>query len=1580
MEPITVDLFNDQQAVSSVSDFAAESDKQGLVTQAGATNIAAHAAALSDPHALVDNYQIIRSDLETSGTSATADQIIAKATEQDAAAEKNAFIGIVSDPSLSASVKEAAAKKYLEQQNTRYTSLQKMTSVKSLVMPVTGENPEQETIRLNLATELGSINELKKDKQSAMRSIAASGSSETRDVGIEFVSQIIPFVHNTRVAKIISDYDKAAGDDATQVSLFESIVMSGWAKQDFKAAFEKMPIDKQRDLVGTLVDAVKASKSPSAWDNTDMTAVQAAQAFLEDGTYGSVDSFIDNLAGVLDIVGLGAIVKKPATALVKGLRGEAKVGFEAVEETLRARRQASAADAFARAKNEAVRTEVQPISLIETYKDVNPEQYARAYKAIASDETGKVAEAMAGASREEAIASAHTPEQASKNGEVEARPTDVEGDNVNRVAPEPVAKPEFDLDETVAQEISTSGKIYLTAAEKDRAVQTVVNDFQSATGITSRHEMTTVADNATGGKTISAVYGNGSYGFSNAADAIELAKVSLRKYGVQDSDIQLLKRSGDKYVPVDMKTASGNGDYLVRVNYDYGYDPHQMDMDTLTVKKNFFDRLPIGTPLSLDPASTFDPVIFMGANVAVDKGSRLQRNMLEMGKEFTDNYIKLGKDGKAKVWNFILEANEKGIGLSPLEIAKYSFTKPEKEALKKWRRYWDNQYHLENRDAGKTLHAQGYKVLEDVSGNTRLFAREIQKHKLGREDVYNPLSGSVGIIPAQDLDALYARGGTVAKLRTPALINGDYVGYIISENKAGATYLRSIVETDAVLNYRKGYFQVRYTGPKFLVERIKNKRGEIIGERAIANASNTRDAFLAGKRQAASTGKIFGEAKDLKADYYVRGDVKLDRNVEDQHMFDSQASAGRTAQRLRGKPLRDASSPTNFGPQYNHIMSPVDSLIHAAGSIAKRTSMRDYLTATKERAVQQYGSYFPKDEFGKPTWPSSRGEIGGKGEQSSKGVADARATYDYIASMENAAANAVDDFTREFLNGVAEIFGDLSTRSGKASKALSLMEQGLRKAGDLPGPTTLLKSAGNAAFIALNPLRQIVLQPSQALMLLANYPRSAPQAVRDLAAFLMYKTHPSMLKGAAKNAGRTEAEMLEVIRQADATGLAAGVDSHSLVSGSLSQLAEMSRYSGKRFPVVSGLVRKARQVGFDAGETINILSAFFTIRDDFLRQGGKLDAAGLDHVQATARNYTGNMNQAGEMKFARGTFGVLTQYMQQPFKSAMAVANRQLTRAEKTRLLGMQAVLFPGIGLWAWESFFDKLPEDETTRQILEEGLEGYLFNHAISAIAGREVHIDFRSLAPANMYGSYEVIHNLVTMDLMEALANTPSGQLLLGSSPRITDAWRQAARYFHLVDDTATPTEFLQVVNGFMSISSGFSNMAKARYMWSARRKLNSMGGVTVEDTGKLEAIFAAFGFPTMQEAKAAELNQAMYEQTQAHKDDITLYYKEMKRLLNKQGISNDDPRFIQRVLTEIYRYDDSFATREMIQGLIKKDMKDKEGSLFNRLIDLTKLPDTSKTRETIGRVQDEQTRRQATEALDEMDRYFKEEQDKE
>ncbi|KAJ4610037.1 hypothetical protein HRR86_009592, partial [Exophiala dermatitidis] len=61
------------------------------------------------------------------------------------------------------------------------------------------------------------------------------------------------------------------------------------------------------------------------------------------------------------------------------------------------------------------------------------------------------------------------------------------------------------------------------------------------------------------------------------------------------------------------------------------------------------------------------------------------------------------------------------------------------------------------------------------------------------------------------------------------------------------------------------------------------------------------------------------------------------------------------------------------------------------------------------------------------------------------------------------------------------------------------------------------------------------------------------------------------------------------------------------------------------------------------------------------------------------------------------------------------------------------------------------------------------------------------------------DFIHSLFTTDVGTILASTPSGQLLFGNNPRITNFAKTAARYFNLIDDYEDPTTFSQVALQF-------------------------------------------------------------------------------------------------------------------------------------------------------------------------------------
>ena len=68
----------------------------------------------------------------------------------------------------------------------------------------------------------------------------------------------------------------------------------------------------------------------------------------------------------------------------------------------------------------------------------------------------------------------------------------------------------------------------------------------------------------------------------------------------------------------------------------------------------------------------------------------------------------------------------------------------------------------------------------------------------------------------KDIDKVYEQGSTIAKLRSNKVIGDSSAEFIISAEKQGSGYLRGINDTDRVLNYRKGYFQVQYKDPKFI--------------------------------------------------------------------------------------------------------------------------------------------------------------------------------------------------------------------------------------------------------------------------------------------------------------------------------------------------------------------------------------------------------------------------------------------------------------------------------------------------------------------------------------------------------------------------------------------------------------------------------------------------------------------------------------------------------------------------------------------------------------------------------------------
>ena len=391
-------------------------------------------------------------------------------------------------------------------------------------------------------------------------------------------------------------------------------------------------------------------------------------------------------------------------------------------------------------------------------------------------------------------------------------------------------------------------------------------------------------------------------------------------------------------------------------------------------------------------------------------------------------------------------------------------------------KFWDHHFYLENYDIVKTLNAQGYMKFKNA--NTELYARPIAKNQnIGW--FYDPSVDDVVRWGQGEGDVLYAAGGTYAKLRRPTTFNGVEVEHMIIRNTP-TEYASKLRDTDTVLNYRDGYFQLQYKkNARFVDQIVRDINGVETGRKTIAVANDTAEAMAFAKRMAGNSGNSV-------LDYVVRGDVNGLRRGGDE-WWDLNSASGRISQRHRGQLLEDSSGLNHLGDG-SYVQNPIDSAVRAAKSISGRTVNRPMLEAAKARYTNMHQNVLPKNAYGEAVFPSKIGEITSKGETTSKAVRDARTDYEYINYLQNGYINNMDEFFKQSFNAMAQTVATIGKRAPDSlTKTIAATERGLLGASDVSVSGTL-KGGVFTATIASNVLRQWIMQPHQILRTLSYNP------------------------------------------------------------------------------------------------------------------------------------------------------------------------------------------------------------------------------------------------------------------------------------------------------------------------------------------------------------------------------------------------------------------------------------------------------------------------------------------------------------
>lgn len=1532
---------------AKLSDFVSEVSNNPMWSRPSAQSFAAHASLMSDDP--VNTYDRVMSEMEVQGTSPThqlyIDSLNRRAEEQSLRALEQVF-GSGNPDDV-----EAAIKGYT---NMPPQSQHELLEREAIAAPSSNETVAAEEFRIDTGNRLREINDRRAIVQQVLNEELSKNDQGLLSIAGDIAEMIVPVAGQRPTAQLMEELQRDGWGDQ-----FESFVLNGQAKQELSEMLRDVPEYQRLELAYKLVEAINNSPNAVLFNENTLEKANLLRTMLEEGYYTDTDRWIDNVIGVLDASAVGAPLAR-FLGLGRAIRSASR-GASSVVQSM--------------ARRDAVKAPVMPHSASQALKDTNPEKARALHAAMVDDLSEEVANAAYGASRIDAIGHDIASEV--------LQPFDVVKNKVDI----PVQAPRILPPNPRVMDVATAnGTVYLSEAERLGVTAKVINDFRAATGLQPRTAMTRegqVIDGVTGEFSnntvnIRAVYGSVDGGFRDVGDAIERTKIALRQYGVDDSDISILVRDGEHFTPVPAHLASPDVDnFLVQVNFPYRVVADDIPLEQFNVNWNIFDRIGITSGSKhgslqrhvLALSSMLEKHIVGGAAVAIDRGSLLAKNLLDLSRQATDIYEKLTDSRKAAFFEEIKRANFEGRYADKARLIAEGFEPEEMTLLDKWKEYWDTMFHLENRDKRMSLANQGYQRVVNPNG-TILDAKPIQRGGANGR-VYDVDTDSVITMSREEIDELYEKGGHFSSLRNEVNIGGEVVGGeaglpILVRNQPGGTISHGYRDWDNVLDYRPGYFSVKYDAEYFIVRTERRPDGQTY-ERAIAVSGDLKSAQQRARELAQEGGE-----------YRVRADVK---GEEREVFMDSvNLSGGRSAQRIRGERLEDATEANTSGFDMQYVMNPVDTMVNTARGISDRVAMREFIEVSKTRFLQQFGHMLPKNKFGQVMWPSKIEHIGRPGELASKELADARTTWEAINYWENGYINAIDDTWKAALRKMGEIAG---------MRGLTKAEKAAFWAASQSGPITQSRRLAFNLYLVLNPARQFIVQAHQSVQLAALRPAYvAKQLGRDFPALVAARLNngaKGLPEALVKSSGRSKEQLEDMYEAYINSGLSASIDRQNLLRGSLLSAADDLTYKSQAIGALASTgrgVNKAlnttRRVGFDLGEEVNMMTSFLTFYDRALEanKGKKLSLEQLEEVTASARDFTYGMNFADDMPYNQNWLSMVFQFAQVPHKAALQFTfNRALTPMEKVRMASFNLAMYgvpPGSLLYSMvEPATEELPEG--IREGIIFGLESYALNTAFSLMAGEDVKLSYNALQATDTVGLQELVTSIMTHDIGSLIAASPSGSLFFGNNPRLTEWARTVAKFTNFIpEDTEDPTTLPIVLKETFGLASGFSNAFKARLAYKLNEKHTAQGRVTKEGINLFEAIGTALGFETQHEMLNRYVSNELYEKSKEFEEDVKEQYRLTKMQLHRVGKDIRDPETAAQIMSYGWAAFEGTRAREIWEGLMRRDLEAGDHTMFNTLLrsETGGIMSRDEVRHLARSLPDGETKRGVLQILDDMD----------
>jgi hypothetical protein len=1247
------------------------------------------------------------------------------------------------------------------------------------------------------------------------------------------------------------NYQSGVRDIKESLGLESSVwdfVFFGSALDEVRTHLEAMPEDQR---VNSMREIQVLLQDQGFTGTNEFIAHTLTQDILIDPHASSGQALVDNIIGVLDLVGVGQGLK--------GLFGGFKAGVSAAKTPTIASIEVPATTGLSIEASSAVLARVDHANPLRVASKTNPRVTTTDVAAIIADDTGQIAKEVS-MTRTDAISEWILPKSHITESPITAQPGGV-SDEILRIR-QSLEGTRKDIDTNVRinyteEELIGSGVAALSRMgklfnSKTNVPSSVVNFTDTGIELSARFQ----ANDVSGWTSVGNLSNHIETLFGKTSGQVKGLKV-WKKHPTSGQWVDISKKMG-------LKQNQGKGEYSFTLDFRMDAEP--------AIKEAFGeDAISAGlgraTKYATSPHAMFDPAITSGATLAKDKSALLQHKSLTV---MTDSFTKLRKSAPND-FSPVLDALRKGAveekwyGKSELQGRFGIRSKQGVETYETFKEVQDSLYQIASQIQYKTLKKEGYSSIYIDGAYSGLNVRAVEggASTLIGKHIYVPSTERIlKIKNVEQMNELIEDGVQFGTLKSPMRIADDEYQFVAIMGDEGAVADKL---THYPTPYREGHYTRFYSDGRYVVKvknnplRTVNGKAEAGGSEVVGIAKNRKEAetileqikledaaILEGRGlDVAEYGKTY---EVLTGESWHTGKAASDTD------WDMISKSMLNVNRRRGEWIRGIEDLAS-------IEDPLEATAKQIGAVMDKATKQDWIETQRASWTRTFSdALYEKDApslIG--TWPNSVNDLR---EQVSRVVSRdpklsdlgdrAIAHYQYV-EMVNGMPAKLDEWWRGWTMKMAEV-SDVGTKQWHWLAEQKIQEEA--------------KSTAFKVLIGLAPQKHLILQASQITQLSFVEPRymfnfgkgGFAREWSDLTAYSSSRALGIDLKEQLPKA----AEMWDEFSR---TGLSEAVAHHIYLNpGDFSKkltpgILEPTAASHTR-RVAGTVVNAPQKVGFEAGERANVFMHWLVARRRWMdRNPGKDWKSDLarDQIHADQRAISLNPNPAGKMGYqdwgttTGGIASLFLQFFSHSHKTLMSTlprkvgGSRAFTPSEKVGIAAANLTFYGTASIPFFNTFLDDTAaaaEWEIDPEVwanIKHGLTDILINRLLTAVSGEEQDIRFSSTFSPTA-GIENTIMNVYKAVMNEAeykpnfFAAAGVSSSLYNTLGTINTVWKQP--------ETLPEDKFMQSLERIVEIAPGWSNYMKGLTAYNTGLIKSKAGSVVAQATA-LESVAKMMGW---------------------------------------------------------------------------------------------------------------------------------------